>query len=196
MTGVEVFLNRVYLGKTNVNGEILATQVPVGNYMVSAKWLGSDLVLQNINVTASDTIILTPFNVHSLTVMVRGAQGQALEGAGVTVLKNGVELVRMLTDKGGNAEVELPDGDYTIEVSFDQFLRRTQVTLTSDHLVKVELDVFFKILGVSMTLSQTILLIIAILIIIIALAILLHEYHIYRRKKLPQLFTVRTWKET
>jgi hypothetical protein len=102
----------------------------------------------------------------------------------------------MLTDKGGNAEVELPDGDYTIEVSFDQFLRRTQVTLTSDHLVKVELDVFLKILGVSMTLSQTILLIIAILIIIIALAILLHEYHIYRRKKLPQLFTVRTRKET
>jgi len=196
MTGVEVFLKRVYLGKTNVNGEILATQVPVGNYMVSAKWFGSDLVLQNINVTASDTIILTPSNVHSLTVMVRGAQGQALEGAGVTVLKNGVELVRMLTDRGGNAEVELPDGDYTIEVSFDQFLRRTQVTLTSDHLVKVELDVFFKMLGVSMTLSQTILLIIAILIIIIALAIVLHEYHIYRRKKLPQLFTVRTRKET
>ena len=196
LTNADAFLEGVYLGKADANGEVLAAQVPSGNYTVSAKWLGSDLVFQKIEIVTGGEITVTPSNVHSITIMVRGAQGQALEGAGVTVLKNGVKLVRMLTDKGGNAEVELPDGDYTIEVSFDQFLRRTQVTLTSDHLVKVELDVFLKILGVSMTLSQTILLIIAILIIIIALAILLHEYHIYRRKKLPQLFTVRTRKET
>ncbi|MEM2941131.1 MAG: hypothetical protein QW304_06250 [Thermoproteota archaeon] len=196
ITGVEVFLNNIPLGKTDTGGEIQATQVPVGNYKVSAEWLGVDLVLQNVSVTTSSEITLTPFNVHSLTVMVRGAQGQALEGAGVTVLKNSVELVRILTDKGGNAVVELPDGDYTIEISFDQFLKETQVTLTSDKLVRVELDVFVKILGFSMTLSQTILLILAAIIIIITLAVVLHEYHVYRRKKLPQLFTIRTRKET
>ncbi|MEM2088376.1 MAG: carboxypeptidase-like regulatory domain-containing protein [Thermoproteota archaeon] len=195
ITVADVFLNDIHLGRTDTDGGIQATQVPVGSYKVSAEWLEVDLVLQNISVTTSSEITLTPSNVHSLTVMVRGAQGQALEGAGVTVLKNGVELVRMLTDKGGNVEVELPDGDYTIETSFDQFLEETQVTLTSDKLVRVELDVFVKIFGFSMTLSQTILLILAAIIIIIALAIVLHEYHIYRRKKLPQIFTTRTLKE-
>jgi hypothetical protein len=39
-----------------------------------------------------------------------------------------------------------------------------------------------------MTLSQTILLMLAIMIVVIAIAIILHEYHVYRRKKLPKLF--------
>ncbi|MGB9718724.1 MAG: MSCRAMM family protein [Thermoproteota archaeon] len=188
LANADVYLEGVYLGKADANGEVLATQVPSGNYTVSAKWLNSDLVFQKIGVTTGGEITVTPSNVHSLTIMVRGAQGQALEGAGVKIMRDGVELVRMLTDKGGNAEVELPDGTYTVEVSFDQFLRKTQVSLTSDSFIRVELDVFIRILGVGMTLSQTILLILAIMIVIIAIGIMLHEYHVYRRKKLPQLF--------
>ncbi len=188
VVNADVSLEGVYLGKTGANGEILATQVPTGSYAVSAKWLNSNLLLQKMDVTTNGEITITPSNVHSLTVIVRGAQGQALEGAGVTIVKDGVELVRMLTDKGGNAEVELPDGGYTIEVSFDQFLKKTQVSLTDDSLIRVDLDVFIKILGVGMTFSQTLLLILAIIIVIIALGIMLHEYHVYRRKRLPQLF--------
>ena len=191
LANADVSLEEVYLGKADANGEILATQVPSGNYTVSAKWLGSSLVFQKIGVTAGGEITVTPSNMHSLTVMVRGAQGQALEGAGVVIIKDGVELVRMLTDEGGNAEFELPGGDYAVEVSFDQFLRKTQLSLTHDSLIRVDLDVFIRILGVGMTLSQTILLMLAIMIVIIAIAIIVHEYHIYRRKRLPQLFARR-----
>jgi len=186
-----IWLENVYLGVTDREGEILATQVPAGSYRVSAKWLNSNLILQRLDVTTSGEVILTPSNVHSLTIMVRGAMGQALEGASVAIWKDGAELLRKVTDKSGNVEIELPDGEYVIEASFDQFQKKTTVTLTADSFVRVELDVFTKILGVSMTLSQTLLLIVATIIMIILLAIVIHEYHIYRRKKLPQLFIVR-----
>jgi len=191
LASADVYLEGVYLGKTDGNGEVLAAQVPSGNYTVSARWLDSILTFEKIEVTTCGEITLTPSNVHSLTVVVRGAQGQALEGAGVVIMKDSMEVARVLTDKGGNAEVELPDGTYTVEVSFDQFLKKTEVSLTRDSFIRVELDVFIRILGVGMTLSQTILLILAIMIVIIAIGIILHEYHIYRRKRLPQLFAKR-----
>ncbi|MEM2087882.1 MAG: carboxypeptidase-like regulatory domain-containing protein [Thermoproteota archaeon] len=188
LTAADVYLEEVYLGKADANGEVLATQVPSGNYTVSAKWLDSELVFQKIGVSTGGEITLTPSNVHSLTITVRGAQGQALQGAGIVIMKNGFELTRFLTDKGGNAEVELPDGEYTVEVSYGQFLGRKQVSLTRDSLAEFKLDVFLELLGVGMTLSQTILLMLAIMMLIIAIAIIIHEYHVYRRKKLPQLF--------
>jgi hypothetical protein len=188
LANAEVYLEGVCLGKADGDGEALATQVPSGNYTVSAKWLGSDLVFQKIGVSTGGEITVTPSNMHSLTVMVRGAQGQALEGAGVVITRDGFELARVLTDKGGNAEVELPDGEYAVEVSYGQFLGRKQVSLTRDSFARFDLDVFIEILGVGMTLSQTILLMLAIMIVVIAIAIILHEYHVYRRKKLPELF--------
>ncbi|MBO3839879.1 MAG: carboxypeptidase-like regulatory domain-containing protein [Thermoproteota archaeon] len=191
VANANVWLGNLYVGVTNGEGRVLVTQVPAGSYGVSAKWLGSDLILQDVNVTTGSELVLTPTNVHSLTVMVRGAMGQALEGASVTVWKDGAELFRRITDKSGNVEIELPDGEYVIEASFDQFQKRTLVTLTVDSFVRIDLDVFTKMLGVSMTLSQTLLLIAAVVIMIILLAIIVHEYHIYRRKKLPQLFIAR-----
>ncbi len=188
LTAADVYLEEVYLGKADANGEVSATQVPSGNYTVSAKWLDSDLVFQKIGVATDGEITLTPSNVHSLTIMVRGAQGQALKGAGVVIMKDGFELTRILTDKGGNAEVELPDGEYTVEASYGQFLGVKKVSLTRNSFARFDLDVFLEILGVGMTLSQTVLLILAIMILVIAIAIILHEYHVYRRKKLPQLF--------
>ncbi|MDW8033434.1 MAG: carboxypeptidase-like regulatory domain-containing protein [Nitrososphaerota archaeon] len=117
--------------------------------------------------------------------------GQVLEGASVTILKDSVEIFRMITDKGGNVEVELPDGDYIVEVSFDQFQIRKRVTLETNSYERIDLDVFIKIFGVSTTLSQVIILTLGMIMAIILLAIAIHEYHVYRRKKLPQLFIIR-----
>lgn len=58
-------------------------------------------------------------------------------------------------------------------------------------MVRVDLDVFVKLFGVGMTFSQFLLLILAMVIVALAVAIVLHEYHIYRRKKLPHLFAIR-----
>ena len=191
IVNADVYLEDVYLGVTDWEGRVLATQVPIGSYRLSAKWLGSNLILQRINVTKSDGIVITPSNVHSLTIMVRGAMGQVLEGASVTIFRDGVEIMRKVTDRGGNVEVELPDGEYVIEASFDQFQKRKSVILKTDSFEKIDLDVFVKVLGVSMSLSQTILLVLGIIMIILLLAVTIHEYHVFRRKRLPQLFIIR-----
>ncbi|MEM2611628.1 MAG: carboxypeptidase-like regulatory domain-containing protein, partial [Thermoproteota archaeon] len=139
----------------------------------------------------SDGIVITPSNVHSLTIMVRGAMGQVLEGASVTIFRDSVEIMRRVTDRGGNVEVELPDGEYVIEASFDQFQKRKLVVLKTDSFERIDLDVFVKVLGVSMTLSQTLFLALGIIMVILLLAVIIHEYHVYRRKRIPQLFIVR-----
>ncbi|MGQ9690664.1 MAG: carboxypeptidase-like regulatory domain-containing protein, partial [Thermoproteota archaeon] len=119
IVGADVTLGKAYLGKTDADGRVLATQVPAGRYGVSARWLGSDLALHDVEITPRGEITITPSNVYTLTVIVRGAQGQALEGSSVVIFKDDSEVIRRLTDKGGNVEVELPEGNYVLEVSFD-----------------------------------------------------------------------------
>ncbi|MEM3028907.1 MAG: carboxypeptidase-like regulatory domain-containing protein [Thermoproteota archaeon] len=187
LVGVGVKVAGVDVGATSATGEVLVTQIPSGTYAVSAKWLDTDLNVPSLVVTTNGAVTLTPSNVHRLTVVVRGAQGQALEGATVRVTKGTVELTK-LTDKDGKAEIELPDASYDIAASYGQFTGSSSVSLTADTVKTINLDVFIEVFGVGMSMAQFLLFIVMIIVIVIVLAIVLHEYHIYRRKKLPQLF--------
>jgi len=187
LVGVGVKVGGADVGATSATGEVMVTQIPSGTYNIAAKWLDTDLTVPSLVVTTNGAVTLTPSNVHLLTVVVRGAQGQALEGATVRVKKGTVELTK-LTDKDGKAEIELPDASYNIEVSYGQFTKTDTVTMTADTIKAISLDVFVEFLGVAMSMAQFLLFIVMIIIIVIVLAIVLHEYHIYRRKRLPQLF--------
>jgi len=187
LVGVGVKVAGVDVGATSATGEVLVTQIPSGTYAVSAEWLGTALNVPSLVVTTNGAVTLTPSNVHRLTVVVRGAQGQALEGATVRITKGAVELTK-LTDKDGKAEIELPDASYDIAASYGQFTGSSSVSMTADTIKTINLDVFIEFLGVGMSMAQFLLFIVMIIVIVIVLAIVLHEYHIYRRKKLPQLF--------
>ncbi|MEM3660242.1 MAG: carboxypeptidase-like regulatory domain-containing protein [Thermoproteota archaeon] len=182
-----VKIANVIVGVTDVNGTVSISQIPSGTYAVDAEWLGTRLTLPSLTVTTTGPVTLTPTNVHRLTIRVIGAQGQALEGATVRVTKGAVEVTR-LTDKDGKVELELPDASYNIEVTFGQFSKTDSVTMTADTLKTFNLDVFIEFLGVGMSMAQFLLFIVMNIIIVIVLAIGIHEYHIYRRKSLPQLF--------
>jgi len=188
LVGVDVKVEGEPVGATaGLTGEVLVTQIPAGTYSVSARWLDTDLTLPSLKVTASGIATLTPTNTYTLTVRVLGAQGQAIEGATVRVTKGAIELTR-LTDKDGKAEIELPGASYNLEVTYGNFRATESVTLTTDTVKTVNLDVFIELFGVGMTMAQFLLLIVMVIIIVIVLAVVVHEYHIYRRKRLPQLF--------
>ncbi|MEM3647510.1 MAG: carboxypeptidase-like regulatory domain-containing protein, partial [Thermofilum sp.] len=187
LVGVPVKVAGVDVGATDATGGVTVTQIPSGTYPVASSWLDTALNLPSLVVTTKATLTLTPTNVHKLTVRVIGAQGQALEGATVRATKGAVEVTR-LTDKDGKAEIELPDASYNIDVSYGQFAKSDSVSLTTDTLKTVNLDVFIEFLGVGMSMAQFLLFIVMIIVIVLVLAIVIHEYHIYRRKKLPQLF--------
>jgi hypothetical protein len=188
LVGVGVKVAGEDVGATSATGEVLVSQIPSGTYAVSAEWLGTALNVPSLVVTTNGAVTLTPSNVHRLTVVVRGAQGQALEGATVRVTKGETVEITKLTDKDGKAEIELPDASYDIATSYGQFTGSSSVSLTADKIVTVNLDVFLEFLGVGMSMAQFLLFIVMIIVIVIVLAIVLHEYHIYRRKRLPQLF--------
>ncbi|MGQ9595795.1 MAG: carboxypeptidase regulatory-like domain-containing protein [Thermoproteota archaeon] len=191
LVGVPVKVANVDVGATSATGEVLVTQIPPGKYAVSASWLETALSLPSLDVTTHGSMTLMPTNMHTLTVRVIGAQGQALEGATVRVTKGTVEVTK-LTDKDGKAEIELPDASYNIDVSYGAFSKTDSVSLTADTIRTLNLDVFIEFLGVGMSMAQFLLFIVMIVVIVIVLTIILHEYHIYRRKRLPQLFGAPT----
>ncbi|MGQ9478811.1 MAG: MSCRAMM family protein [Thermoproteota archaeon] len=188
--GASVTVGGHSVGVTSAEGEITLTQVPKGDYGVKAKWKDIDLgSIEGLSVSATVTRTLTAYDVYLLTVRVRGAQGQALEGATVSIKRGDAEILTKLTDKDGKAEVELPKETYTVVSTYSSLPPVSKsVTLTKDDIVELSLDVFIELFGLSMTLAQFLLFIVMIIIIVLVLAIVIHEYHIYRRKRLPQLF--------
>jgi len=110
----------------------------------------------------------------SLTVRVKGAQGQALEGAIVKVEKEGVEVATKVTDKDGVVNIELPAGSYSINAKYDEWYVSKMVNLNDDGVEELSVDVFIELFGVGMSMAQFLLLaMIAIALIIAVIAILL-----------------------
>ncbi|MEM4977108.1 MAG: hypothetical protein QXT64_07285 [Desulfurococcaceae archaeon] len=159
LAGIPVKVASVDVGTTSATGEVIVPQIPPGTYTVVASWLDTALNLPLLRVSAPDAVTLTPSNVHMLAVRVAGAQGQALEGATVTVSKDTVKLTKK-TNRDGMAEIELPDASYIIEVTYGQFRETDSVSLTADTLKTFNLDVFVEFLGVAMSMTQFLLLII------------------------------------
>ncbi|MEM2641228.1 MAG: carboxypeptidase-like regulatory domain-containing protein [Thermoproteota archaeon] len=188
LVGIPVEIKGVKLGVTDATGAVTASRIPAGTYDVDATWLGTKLELPQLVVSSSAPQPLTAKNVYLLAVRVKGAQGQALEGASVRVKKGEVEVVARMTDKAGMASVELPAGSYTVEAKYGEWSASRDVNLNRNVTEELGVDVFMELFGVGMSLAQFLLLIVMVIIIVLVLAIVIHEYHIYRRKRLPQLF--------
>jgi hypothetical protein len=188
LVGIPVEIKGVKLGVTDATGAVTASRIPAGTYDVDATWLGTKLELPQLSVSSSAPQSLTAGNVFLLAVRVKGAQGQALEGASVRVSKAGEEVATRMTDKSGMASVELPAGSYSVEVKYGEWGASRDVNLNRNVIEELGVDVFIEIFGVGMSMAQFLLLIVMVIIIVLVLAIVIHEYHIYRRKRLPQLF--------
>ncbi|MGQ9514935.1 MAG: hypothetical protein ACUVTL_07815 [Thermoproteota archaeon] len=197
----EVWLADVLLGKTDANGKVYATQVPSlytpthRSYPVKAKWLGVDMGIGEINVTHTGTYVFTAKNVATLTVQVIGAHRQGLSAANIEIKTSDGKIVYSgISNEQGIVGVEVPYGTYSISVNYKGFTNTALATVsTPEGTVQiVSTDVFAEIFGMAMTFATFILWLISALIVVLILVIAIHEYHIYRRKKLPQLFGVRS----
>ncbi|MEM2584564.1 MAG: hypothetical protein QXP99_03430, partial [Thermoproteota archaeon] len=159
LAGVLVKVAGVDVGATSATGEVIVPQISPGTYSLVASWLDTALSLPPLVVSTPDTVTLIPTNIHTLIVRVLGAQGQALKGTAVTVRKDTIELTKR-TDMDGKVEIELPDASYIIEVTYGQFRETDSISLTADTLKTFNLDVFVEFLGVAMSMTQFLLLII------------------------------------
>ncbi|MEM1624527.1 MAG: hypothetical protein QXP95_02920 [Candidatus Nezhaarchaeales archaeon] len=175
----------VTLDSEGKSPRLLVATSPTINVLRISKvtWAGVPLSLETFRaaITASGPVTFRAINVYALKVSVVGAVGQLLDGASVVVLKDG-KVVASMTAKGGIAEVELPEGDYTIQASYLGKTGVASVSLTRDIDAKVALDVYMVIAGQAFSLGEIVLWIIMAIIIIIVLAAIIVALTRIRRK--------------
>lgn len=199
IVNAEVWLAGVSLGVTGADGKALATQVPGWYtpthrpYPVMATWLGEDVSPGEVDITSTRTYVLTAKNVATLTVHVVGAQGQGLNAAQVEIqTSKGTTVFSGVSDEQGFVSIEVPYGTYDIKVDYRGFTNTAPATVgtPSGTMQVVSTNVFIEAMGMAMSFASFVLWVVVMIIVILVVAIAIHEYHIYRRKRLPQLFGI------
>ncbi|MHC1628944.1 MAG: carboxypeptidase-like regulatory domain-containing protein, partial [Candidatus Nezhaarchaeales archaeon] len=150
----------------------------------SVTWRDATIELADNTATieSSGPVTFYAANVYTLSVSVVGSQGQPLDGATVTVLKDG-KPIATATAEGGVATVELPQGTYTVQASYLGKKGETSVTLTTDTTATVSLDVFIVIGNQAFSVGEVVLwIVIAIIIVLVLAAIIILMTRIGRRK--------------
>ncbi len=126
--------------KTNVSGDAMLSQVPVGTYGLTASWRGVD-VFSGSEAVSSNAIIPFTTQVFELTVMAKSGGGQSLAGVFVSVTDStGLVFDAGITSTDGSVVLRLPGGTYTVNARYitsvggtfyDSGVRSSNVTLTS-----------------------------------------------------------------
>lgn len=120
--------------------------------------------------------------VGKLVIKTVGARGQPLEAAVA------IKGVTTATAKGGVLEVELPAGSYEVTVEYGGKKVTETLTVNAGEVTEktFQLDIFIQLAGWPMTLPEFFGFILLIVFIIIALFLLMHEYSVWRRKRLAK----------
>ena len=126
--------------KTNATGEVLLSQVPIGTYGLEVSWRGVD-VFSGTESVSSNNVLTFETEVYELTVTTKGANGEALPGAFVSVVDStGLVFDAGVTGADGTVTLRLPAGNYTIDARYitdqlgtlyDSGVRSMPVSLTS-----------------------------------------------------------------
>jgi len=172
------------------SGQLTLRNVPLGKANVTIiEWKG---------VLIGTTYMVTYYNpaivckeIGCLEVKVIGARGQEIQGAIVTIIYGEKVVETGTTDTSGLYITELPQATYKVKVSYGGKEVSTEVTVKGMKSSKVtlQLDIFISIAGWSLTLPEFIGLIALIVLIVVALFLVMHEYSVWRRKKLAKVFT-------
>ncbi|MCS7374623.1 MAG: hypothetical protein NDF56_06570, partial [archaeon GB-1845-036] len=179
-----------YTGTTDADGNILFTQIPIGDLTINnVTWMDASINVAptTVNVTTvhvdkSGTYYLVAQNVHLLTVKIYGTRGQGLGPSTVSIAPVNVDVE---ADESGVAVVELPAGSYTVHVNYKGIEAEKSVSLTADTTAEFKLDVFATIFGrpfrTAEFFGELVLLPIVLAIIIYLVA---YEYYAWRRRRM------------
>jgi len=165
------------------DGTVAITEVPLGTVDVTVhKWKGMTVDFTKSGVTVNDNTVIVD-KIGKIVVKVVGQRGQGLGGAEVVI--EGTPI-KGTTASDGTFSDELPAGTYTVKVSYGGKEASKSATVTGKQVaeVVVELPIFIEIAGWSMDMSAFIGMLLLIVLLIIVLFILLHEYSVWRRRKI------------
>ena len=172
--------------KTNASGEVLLSQVPQGTYGLEVSWRGVD-VFTGTEAVSSNGVITLETAVYELTVTAKGANGQTLPGAFVSVVDStGLVFDAGVTGADGSVTLRLPAGNYTIDARYitdqlgtlyDSGVRTQAVNLTASSSATITFSDF------PLPFTSTLAFVFALVYVVTVAALLVVLYLVLRRRK-------------
>jgi hypothetical protein len=173
------------VGSTDSQGVIIVGQVPLDNdYSISVTKEGTEIGSDRVRFTASRTSATIQAGIYDITVLVKGAAGQPIQGALVELIKGGTTIARAATDASGTAVfTKLVGADYTVRAAYEQF-SSTASLAKGTRSAQITLDLYTVLLGVPMTFATFLALIIGLILLIIVVVVIVSEYIRWRGRRL------------
>jgi hypothetical protein len=173
------------VGSTDSQGIIIVGQVPLDNdYTISVTKEGTEIGSDRVRFTASRTSATIQAGIYDITVLVKGAAGQPIQGALVELIKGGTTIARAATDASGTAVfAKVVGADYTVRAAYEQF-SSTASLAKGTRSAQITLDLYTVLLGVPMTFATFLALIIGLILLVIVVVVIVSEYIRWRGRRL------------
>jgi imidazoleglycerol phosphate dehydratase HisB len=169
------------VGSTDSQGVIIVGQVPLDNdYTISVSKEGTEIGSDRVRFTASRTSATIQAGIYDITVLVKGAVGQPIQGALVELIKGGTTIARAATDASGTSVfTKVVGADYEVRATYEPFTSKAALP-KGTRSVQITLDLYTILLGVPMTFVTLLALIIILM--LIGVVVTLMVVRIARRK--------------
>jgi hypothetical protein len=173
------------VGSTDSQGVIIVGQVPLDNdYTISVSKEGTEIGSDRVRFTASRTSATIQAGIYDITVLVKGAAGQPIQGATVELIKGGTTIATAATDASGTAVfTKLVGADYEVRAKYDPFSSTARLA-KGVRSTTITLDLYTVLLGVPMTFATFLALIIGLILLVIVVVVIVSEYIRWRGRRL------------
>ncbi|MCS6770177.1 MAG: carboxypeptidase-like regulatory domain-containing protein, partial [Candidatus Caldarchaeum sp.] len=185
VAGADIGFGGQPAGKTDSQGVVIIGQVPLDNtYAVTVTKDGTQIGSDNIRFTAARTSATLQAGIYDITVLVKGAAGQPIQGALVELVRAGTTIGRAATDASGTAVFSKVIGaDYTVRAAYEAFSSSANLA-RGTRTATITLDLYTVLLGVPMTFATFLALIIGLILLIIVVVVIVSEYIRWRGRRL------------
>ncbi|MEM4174583.1 MAG: carboxypeptidase-like regulatory domain-containing protein, partial [Candidatus Caldarchaeum sp.] len=185
VAGADIGFGGQAVGKTDSQGVVIIGQVPLDNtYAVTVTKDGTQIGSDNIRFTASRTSATLQAGIYDITVLVKGAAGQPIQGALVELVRGGTTIARVATDSSGTAVFgKVVGADYTVRAAYEAFSSSANLA-KGTRSTTITLDLYTVLLGVPMTFATFLALIIGLILLIIVVVVIVSEYIRWRGRRL------------
>ncbi|MFB0568356.1 MAG: carboxypeptidase-like regulatory domain-containing protein, partial [Nitrososphaeria archaeon] len=175
---------------TDATGTAVFSLVPEGSYSLKVEKAGANLGASpsSIGVSASEVdFAVTVGKIYDLGARVIGEQGQGLPYSTIYVKDPTGATATYTTDANGVITIpSLMEGNYDLTAEYKGFRSETRsVSVNTQGLVEeFKLPPYAEVFGVILTYWTFLAIVIGIILLIVVLAVLIHEYVTWRRRRL------------
>ena len=192
VAGAEVSLGAVK-AKTDAAGKAVFESVPLERegkgitYQIVVIREGEEVFRDTETFSVAKTSVTVIGQLFDLSVFVKGAAGQGLPFATVTLKRAGVVVGHFTTDEGGSVTIpKLVAADYEVEATYKGYTGSVKVSkadLIAGKSAEITLPPYIEIAGMPLTFATFLALIIGIILLIIVIVVIAFEYVRWRGRR-------------